>query len=174
MSALSIWAQSLFAMSNSLMLLRTCALVRPIAFALSSTYLSIASPRVTSRRRVSPMGRFSRATGLARSFSRFSIQAAAVERSSKVRFSRQTVFPARRTAIWASQEAVPSLRFRLMMVPMGLQHLAQVTTFVVNPTQNGCDLQQMRQEWARGLGDKWLMWIKNIAFSTHRAYRLPP
>jgi len=42
------------------------ALVRPIAFALSSTYLSMASPRVTSRRRVSPMGRFSRAPGLAR------------------------------------------------------------------------------------------------------------
>ena len=74
---------------------------------------------------------------MARSFSRFSIRATAVERSSKVRFSRQTVFPARRTAIWASQAAEPSLRFLLMMVPMGLQHLAKVTTFVVNHYRDG-------------------------------------
>jgi hypothetical protein len=40
---------------------------------------------------------------------------------------------------------------------MGLQHLAQVTTFVVNPTRNGRDLQQMRQEQASRLSDKWLI-----------------
>jgi hypothetical protein len=55
---------------------------------------------------------------------------------------------------------------------MGLQHLAQVTTFVVNPTRNGRDLQQMRQEQAQGLGDKWLIKIKNITFSMRRVYRL--
>ncbi len=79
MSALSISAHGLPAMSKFLMLLSTWDLVRPIAFARSSTYLFMASARVASRRFWSPARKSSNAPGFAKSFSRFSSQAAALE-----------------------------------------------------------------------------------------------
>lgn len=71
----SLWARFYTAQEDG----STCAFVRPIPLALFSTYLSMASPRVTSLCFCRSAGNSSKAPGLARSSSRFSIHAAALE-----------------------------------------------------------------------------------------------
>ena len=150
--ALPMLPQGFPAMSQSLMFSSTCAFVRPIPLALSSICMSMASPKVTSLRFCPSAGTSSNAPRLARSSSRFKIVEAAIERGSKVRFSRKTDLRSRRMAIWARQATEPPLRCRLRMplesyntMATDLHHLLE------NPAETGLN----RNKRHRNGTDSW-------------------